>query len=65
MGKEGESTKNNNGERMIEFCIENDLIITNSKFKHKDIHKYTREQPSRKEKSIIDYFLINRENGNG
>jgi len=29
MGKEGEETLNNNGERIIEVCIENNLIITN------------------------------------
>lgn len=61
MGKEGEH-KNSNGEKIIELCIENDLIIANTFYTHKDIHKFTREQPSRNEKSIIDYFLINKTN---
>lgn len=60
MGKEGEETLNKNGKRIIEICIENNLIITNTKFKHKDIHKYTRGRESRNEKSIIDYFLISK-----
>ena len=57
MGREGEKTLNNNGRRIIEICNENDLIITNTYFTHRDIHKYTREQPTKKEKSIIDYFI--------
>ncbi|XP_050511410.1 uncharacterized protein LOC126887736 isoform X1 [Diabrotica virgifera virgifera] len=59
LGKEGEETRNDNGTRNINLCIENDLIIGNSKFTHKDVHKYTREERSRGERSIIDYFLIN------
>lgn len=62
IGNHGENHRNNNGDRLIRFCIDNDLIITNTFYKHKDIHKYTREVKSRNEKSIIDYFLINRTN---
>lgn len=62
MGTEGEQVKNNNGERIINLSIDNDFVITNTKFKHKDIHKFTREEINRGEKSIIDYILINREN---
>ncbi|XP_044766617.1 craniofacial development protein 2-like [Coccinella septempunctata] len=61
MGPFGEETRNNNGERMLDFCLLNDLIITNTLFQHKDIHKYTREVRSRGEKSIIDYILIQKE----
>lgn len=60
LGKEGETTKNNNGDRIIEISIENNLVIANTKFRHKDIHKYTRAVDSRNEKSIIDYFLISK-----
>lgn len=58
MGRFGEKTLNRNGERLIDFCIQNGLVILNSFFQHKDLHKYTREEPSRKEKSIIDYIII-------
>ncbi|XP_031339654.1 uncharacterized protein LOC116168122 [Photinus pyralis] len=34
------------------------LIVTNTFYKHKDIHKYTRVEPGRDEKSIIDYILV-------
>lgn len=59
MGKYGEPVKNNNGNRLIDFCIINDLIILNTLFDHKEIHKYTREVKSRNERSLIDYFLTN------
>ena len=41
--------------------MENDLKIANTKFKNKEIHKFTRQVYSRNEKSIIDYFLIGSE----
>ncbi|KAK4878322.1 hypothetical protein RN001_010828 [Aquatica leii] len=64
MGQQDENTKNDNGRRLIDLCVGNDLVITNTKFMHKDIHKYTREVRSRNEKSIIDYFIVNTENWN-
>lgn len=39
----------------------NNLIIGNTFFQHKDIHKYTRLGP-RGEKSIIDYIITNQDN---
>ncbi|XP_031335863.1 craniofacial development protein 2-like [Photinus pyralis] len=57
LGSHGEDARNSNGNRMLDFCLTNNLIITNSFYEHKDIHKYTREQHSRQEKSIIDYVL--------
>ncbi|KAK4873717.1 hypothetical protein RN001_013077 [Aquatica leii] len=64
MGQQGENTKNDNGIRLIDLCVGNDLVTTNTKFMHKDIHKYTREVRSSNEKSIIDYFIVNTENWN-
>lgn len=37
-----------------------ELLITNTHFKHKEIHTYTRELVSRNEKSLIDYFLVSK-----
>ena len=62
LGPFGEIVRNDNGNRLIDLCVENDFVIANSKFMHKDIHKYTREVKTRNEKSIIDYFVINRDN---
>lgn len=61
MGKNGEGHSNSNGNRFIDFCVINDLAIMNTFFKHKDIHKYTRVEDSRNEKSIIDYIVTSRE----
>ncbi|XP_030763520.1 craniofacial development protein 2-like [Sitophilus oryzae] len=58
IGKNGEAIRNNNGTRIIEFCIQNYLLIMNTFFRHKEIHQYTREVKSRNEKSIIDYVLV-------
>lgn len=60
IGEYGETTRNSNGKRIIDLCIQNDLLVMNSMFEHKDIHKYTRVAPSKNEKSIIDYFIISR-----
>ena len=62
VGKHGEDIRNNNGRRLLEFSQLNNLIITNTFYSHKNIHKYTREVPSRNEKSIIDYILVQRDN---
>lgn len=61
IGNHGEVTRNSNGKRIIDFCLQNNLLVMNTFFKHKDIHKYTREVKSRNEKSIIDYVLIDRD----
>lgn len=55
LGREGEDVRNENGKRTVELCIENDLMA-NTKFKHKDIHRFTREVHNRKEKLIRDFF---------
>ena len=39
------------------FCAFNKLKITNSFYRHKDVHKFTWE--ARRTKSIIDYIIIN------
>jgi hypothetical protein len=40
-----------------DFCAFNKLKITNSFYRHKDIHRFTWE--ARGTKSIIDYIIIN------
>lgn len=61
MGPFGEDIRNNNGERLLNFCILNNMLVTNTLFEHKNIHRYTREMSSRGEKSIIDYILVQKE----
>lgn len=61
LGRHGEKLRNDNGETILNLCAANEIVVGNSKFQHKEAHKFTREQPSRNEKSIIDYFLFKRE----
>jgi hypothetical protein len=35
IGKHGEHIRNGNGRRLIEYCIENDLIVANTFYTHK------------------------------
>ncbi|XP_050499989.1 craniofacial development protein 2-like isoform X3 [Diabrotica virgifera virgifera] len=62
IGRYGEEVRNDNGKRLIEFCVLNNLIVTNTHYQHKDIHKFTRQGPRESEKSIIDYILVERDN---
>lgn len=53
LGAYGETSRNSNGKRIIDYCIQNDLLLMNTWFEHKNIHKYTRVAPTRNERSII------------
>jgi hypothetical protein len=52
----GENTVNQNGRKLIEFAIENELGITNPFLKLKDVHKFT--WSARNCRSIIDYVFF-------
>lgn len=58
VGKYGEQTRNNNGERLVNFCQGMSLKIMNGFFQHKNIHKFTWTQPTRGISSIIDYVIM-------
>ena len=45
MGKHGIGTINDNGERLADFCEENNLLIGGTLFQHKHIHKTTWTSP--------------------
>lgn len=46
----GEDIRNNKGVRLIDFCVINNLIITDTFYQHTRIHK--RDVVSRDQKSI-------------
>ena len=58
--KEGLGEMYDNGNRLAEYCSENDLIITGTYFQHKDIHKATRTSPDGRTNNQIDHVIINR-----
>ncbi|XP_063911999.1 putative autophagy-related protein 11 [Zophobas morio] len=51
---------NNNGQILIEFAREKDMIIKNTYFQKKEIHKGTWIAPDRKTVNQIDHVLIER-----
>jgi len=59
MGKHGVGTKNNNGERLLDFCDLNNLVIGGTLFTHHDIHKLTWNSPNGRDRNQIDHLMIN------
>ena len=59
MGKHGCGKMNENGERLIDFCLDFDLVIGGTLFQHKDIHKLTWKSPDGKTVNQIDHLMIN------
>lgn len=60
MGKEGLSTRNENGELMQELCGMYQLKIGGTLFTHKDCHKITWTSPDGKTVSQIDHICISK-----
>jgi len=58
LGTNGEITINNNGHKLKEFASVNELKITNTFFRHKEIHKMT--WSTRDYRSITNYILTNK-----
>lgn len=54
VGQFGEDQSNDNENRLIEMCEQNDLKILNGYFQHRSIHKFTWTQTTKNIKSIID-----------
>ena len=61
IGAHGIGTRNENGERLVDFCSNHNLVIGGTQFRHKDIHKLTWKSNDRHQTSNqIDHFMINR-----
>ena len=59
MGTHGCGVKNENGERLVEFCSSNNLVIGGTLFPHREIHKLTWYSPNDRDRNQIDHLLIN------
>lgn len=59
MGREGCHMMNENGERLVELCSTYDLVIGGTLFPHTDIHKLTWYCPNGRDRSQIDFLMIN------
>ena len=58
MGRHAMRAKNDNEERLSDFPVENGLVITETLFQHKDIHKATCVSANGNVKNQIDHLLI-------
>lgn len=59
VGPHGLGVRNENGQRLIDICIEHDLAIGGTLFPHKDIHKYTWQSPQGPSvRNQIDHICI-------
>ena len=59
MGKEGVGEMTDNGERLVNLCEENDLVIGGTLFPHRRIHKLTWTSPDGRTQNQIDHIIIN------
>lgn len=59
MGRHGCGVMNNNGERLVDFCLNNDCVIGGTIFPHKSIHKLIWKSPDGSTINQIDHILIN------
>ncbi|KAL1446168.1 hypothetical protein WDU94_012372, partial [Cyamophila willieti] len=58
MGPWGYGNRNLEGERLIDLCIRNELIIGNTWYKKRESHKITRYSWDGRLKTMIDFFLV-------
>ena len=58
-GKFGLGVQNEEGQRLIEFCQENALVIANTLFQQQKRRLYTWTQPDGQHQNQIDYILCN------
>ena len=55
-GLHGERSEN--GERFVELCASNNMVITTTLFPHKDIYKHTWVSPDTRTKNQIDHAAV-------
>ena len=58
MGMHGVGNRNDNGERLVEFCEMSNLVIGGTLFTHRDIHKLTWNSPNGRDRNQIDHLMI-------
>ena len=58
IGPQGVGNMNTNGLRLLSLCSEHDLVITNTLFRLKNIHKTSWMHPRSKQWHLLDYIIV-------
>ncbi|XP_052242915.1 craniofacial development protein 2-like [Dreissena polymorpha] len=58
MGRHGVDVITNNGERLVNFCQQNNLVIRGTLLAHKEIHKLTWTSPDGRTQNQINHIII-------
>lgn len=58
IGSHGFGNRNENGGLLLEYCSQNDLSITNTRFQQRMIHKVTWRHPRSSQWHLLDYIVI-------
>ena len=59
LDKLGVGKENSKGYRLLQFCRYNNLVMINTVFCHKMVHKLTRYSRDGKTENLIDYAILN------
>ena len=59
MKREGCGVQNDNGERLVEWCAFNNIIIGGTLFPHHNIHKLTWTSPNGRDQNQVDHLMVN------
>ena len=59
MGKRGYGVINYSGERLVDFCLNNNCVIGGTIFERRYIHKLTWKSPDGRTSNQIDHIIIN------
>ena len=57
-GRHGVGCRNESGEALLSWCALNGLVVMNTMFEKKKIHKYTWQHPASKQWHCIDYVIM-------
>ena len=59
IGREGYGAQNDNGERLVEWCTFNNMIIGGTLFPHHNILKLTWTSQNGRDQNQIDHLMVN------